>query len=73
MIVAIIKRVKEEQQHYKAEKWDYNSHQLDEAHYEKDYPGYLKQEMENDMKSASKKLKKFAGVIATEWQCFCKR
>ena len=67
MIVAIIKRVKEKQQHYKAEQWDYNSHQLNPAHYKKGRGGYLKKELNNDMKSASKKLKKFAGVIATEW------
>lgn len=67
MIVVTIKRTKQKQKHYKSEKWDYNTHQLIPAHYEDDRPGYLKQELRDDNKSLAKKLKKFAGVTATEW------
>lgn len=67
MIVATIKRSKEKQQHYKAEEWNYNTHQLILAHYEFERVGYFKKELNNDMKSLAKKLKKFAEVTATEW------
>tara|TARA_B110000503_G_scaffold55606_1_gene89269 strand:+ start:360 stop:845 length:486 start_codon:yes stop_codon:yes gene_type:complete len=67
MKVVTTKRTKEKQQHYKSEEWDYNTHQLIPAHYEMNRVGYLKKELQIDMKSLSKKLKKFAGVIATEW------
>ena len=67
MKVVKTKRTKEKQQHYKSEEWDYNTHQLIPAHYEMNRVGYLKKELQIDMKSLSKKLKKFAGVITTEW------
>ena len=67
MIVVTIKRSKEKQQHYKAEEWDYNTHQLIPAHYKMNRVGYFKKELQEDMKSLAKKLKKFAGVTATEW------
>jgi len=67
MIVATIKRNKEKQKTYKAEEWDYNTHQLIPAHYEMNRVGYYKKELREDMKSLAYKLKKFAGVTTTEW------
>ena len=66
MIVATIKRTKEKQQHYKAEEWDYNTHQLIPAHYELERVGYFKKELREDNKSLARKLKKFAEVTTTE-------
>ena len=67
MIIVTIKRSKENQQHYKAEEWCYNTHQLIPAHYEMNRVGYYKRELQEDMKSLAYKLKKFAGVTTTEW------
>ena len=66
MIVVTMKRTKQKQQHYKAEEWDYNTHQLILAHYEFERVGYFKKELREDNKSLAKKLKKFAGVTTTE-------
>ena len=67
MIVTTIKRSKEKQQHYIAEEWDYNTHQLIPAHYQMNRVGYFKKELNNDMKALAKKLKKFGGAKSTEW------
>ena len=67
MIALTIKRAKEKQQQYKAEYWDNNIHQLIPAHYEFERIGYLKKELNDDMKSLAIKLKKFASVTTTEY------
>jgi len=67
MIALTTKRSKENQQQYKAEEWNYNTHQLIPAHYKMNRVGYFKKELREDMKSLAKKLKKFAGVTTTEW------
>ena len=66
MTVVTIKRNKEKQKTYKAEEWNYNEHRLEPAYYKDDRQGYLKQELRDDNKALAKKLKKFAGVTATE-------
>jgi len=67
MIALTIKRNKEKQNIYQTELWDFNKNQLIPAHYRPSRPGYIKKELRKDLLRLSQKLKKFAGVTATEW------
>ena len=66
MIVLTLKRIKDKQQHYKAEEWCNNTHQLIPAHYTEDRPGYFKQELRDDIRALAYNLKKFTVITTTE-------